>query len=78
LSFDPTAMEAKVIVRKDAVTRHGLEEELFRLSKIIHDEATTWVLIPAGNLSELMRTLEAHRISYGIESEQEFTRERLR
>jgi hypothetical protein len=78
LPFFHAAMNAKLIVRKEDVAKRGLEEELFRLAKIIYSDTSTWIFVPADNLQEMMRMLEDQRISYGIESEQEFIRERLR
>ena len=68
----------KVIVRKEDVVRHGVEEALFLLAKIIHSEPGTWAFIPANNLSAVIRTLEGHRIPYEMESNHELSRERMR
>ena len=70
-------MDAKLIVSKEDVAKHGMEDMLFQLSKIVHSETSTWIFIPADNLRAMMCMLEEQRISYGIESEQEFIRERL-
>ncbi|MES2731772.1 MAG: hypothetical protein V4714_08490 [Bacteroidota bacterium] len=71
-------MEARLIVRKEDIAKHKLEEQIFQLAKVIREEPSTWVLIPAENMQTLMLLLEEKHISYGIESEQEFIRGHVR
>ena len=76
LSFEP--MEPKVIVSKKDLERHGLEEQIRQLAKVIQADFNLWVLLPATNLQQLTQTLEEKRISYGIESDYDYFRERSR
>jgi hypothetical protein len=71
-------MHTKIIVRKEDVIKFGVEEALLLLAKIIHSEPDTWAFIPADNLPTLIRTLDSHRIPYGVESNHAFIRQRTR